>query len=314
MKPCESKTASNPPTPIGWYSVDRRRDLIPGQVKSVHAFDRELVLYRTRTGVAVVTDAFCPHLGAHLGDGRVVGESIRCPFHGWRYDTGGRCVEIPYCDEIPERARIRTWPVCEVNTDIMVWYHPEQAAPAWEVPLVEELGNDEWTEPRLWEFTVPIDIQNVAENVADAEHFHHIHRQPVTPPSTVTIDEDGRTLRLVAETKADQENVPEDMILQAIVHNPGLSTVRTVYGPGAEMLVYSTAQPVSPTETLLRWSLTVTRSIVDFAGDDVMDNIQAGISDDMVIWRRKIHRDRPLFCKADKDLILFRKWVRQFYL
>ena len=42
-------------------------------------------------------DAFCPHLGAHLGYGGLVEEStIRCPFHAWRFDGTGACVEVPY--------------------------------------------------------------------------------------------------------------------------------------------------------------------------------------------------------------------------
>ena len=52
---------------MGWYSVERSHELAVGEVKPVQAFDRELVLYRTRSGQAVVQDAFCPHLGAHLG-------------------------------------------------------------------------------------------------------------------------------------------------------------------------------------------------------------------------------------------------------
>ena len=76
----------------------------------------------------------CPHMGAHLGhEGRVVGESIACPFHGWRFDASGACVEIPYCAEIPERARVRAWHVHEVNEMVFVWYHPGGAPPAWQV-------------------------------------------------------------------------------------------------------------------------------------------------------------------------------------
>ena len=88
---CESKLQQGLDFPIGWYSVARGNELGVGEVKQVYSFDRELALFRTRSGIAVVTDAFCPHLGAHLGvEGRVVGETIRCPFHGWRYGTDGR--------------------------------------------------------------------------------------------------------------------------------------------------------------------------------------------------------------------------------
>ena len=109
IEPCESITDSGLDFCIGWFSVARSNELKVGSVMRVVAFERELALYRTRSGVAVVQDAFCPHLGAHLGvEGRVIGESIRCPFHGWRFDTSGDCVEIPYCDEIPERAKVWT--------------------------------------------------------------------------------------------------------------------------------------------------------------------------------------------------------------
>jgi len=130
--PCESKAEQPLPFPIGWYSVARVKELGKGEVRVVHAFGRVLALFRTREGEAVVLDAFCPHLGAHLGvEGRVVGESIRCPFHGWRFGTDGACVEIPYCDDIPERAQLRSWHVSETNSDIMVWCRPNGEPPGW---------------------------------------------------------------------------------------------------------------------------------------------------------------------------------------
>ncbi len=308
---CESKLDIGLDFPIGWYSVGRGREIGSGEVQRVFAFDRELALYRTRSGVAVVTDAFCPHLGAHLGvEGRVVGESIRCPFHGWRYDTAGNCVEIPYCDEIPERAKVRSWHVSETNGDIMVWYHPEGEAPGWEVPELEELSSEDWSEPQYWEVTIPNHVQNIAENTCDPEHFQYVHRMQDTPPSKVEIADDGRVLHMVA----DASHAANPNTLDVTMHNPGLAIVRTIYGPGAEMMVYSTAQPTSPNETLMRWTLTVRKEIVDLVGDDVMRGIKAGIDDDLPIWRHKIYREKPVFCKGDTSLVGFRKWVKQFYI
>ena len=308
---CESKTEVQLPVPIGWYSIERSHNLLTGEVKAVYAFDRELVLYRSREGKAVVLDAFCPHLGAHLGyGGRVVGEDIRCPFHGWLFGQDGNCTKIPYCEDIPERAKVRSWHVSETNGDIMVWYHPAGEAPTFEVPAVPELSSDEWSDPQYWEFTIPNHVQNIAENSADPVHFQYVHKQLETPPSEVTLEDDGRVLKLVADAKDAQ--YPN--ILTATVHNPGLAIVRTHYGPDAEMLVYSTAQPTKPNETHMRWTLTVRKEIVDLVGDDVMEGIKAGIFDDYPIWEHKIFREKPVFCKEDKTLVLFRKWVRQFYL
>ncbi len=311
VEACESRTNSTPDFPMGWYSVDRSHELLVGAVKPVQAFDRELVLYRTRSGRAVVQDAFCPHLGAHLGHkGRVVGESVRCPFHGWRYDTEGTCVEIPYCDEIPERARLRTWHTEEKNGEVYVWFHPENTSPQWPLPELPELGDPNWTAPRYTEHLVPAHVQDICENSCDPVHFQFVHGQMSVPNSKVTIDDDGRTMHLHSE----MANADYPGHLHATTYSPGFAMVRNTYGPGAEMIMYNSAQPLNRNETMMRWTLIVRREIEDAVGDDVMEGIISGLSDDYPIWANKVHKHRPVFCKEDKTLVTFRKWVRQFYL
>ncbi len=135
-----------PGIPNGWFAVAWSKDLADGEVKRARYFDQELVIFRTRSGTAVVLDAYCPHLGAHLGyGGKVVGDTLRCPFHAWRYDSTGQCIEIPYAVRIPPKARIPTWPVVEKNGFIMVWYHGKGEPPAWEIPDIPEYGDEGWT-------------------------------------------------------------------------------------------------------------------------------------------------------------------------
>ena len=180
---CDSKTNTAPDFPIGWWSVARSHELEPGDVKAVSALDRELVVYRTESGEARVHDAFCPHLGAHLGvNGKVVGESIQCPFHGWQFGGDGKCNHIPYCDTIPTRAKVQNWPTSEVNGEIYMWFHPTGAEPDREVPVIEQIGDENWTEPRQVEFNIPVHIQDIAENSCDPEHFQYVHKQNQTPP------------------------------------------------------------------------------------------------------------------------------------
>ena len=59
--------------PQGWYAIATADEVRPGQVVGRRYFGRELVLYRTESGVARAADAHCPHMGAHLESGRVVG-------------------------------------------------------------------------------------------------------------------------------------------------------------------------------------------------------------------------------------------------
>ena len=90
------------PMPSGWFQVAYSHDLAPAESMPLQYFDTELVLFRTESGEAKVLDAYCPHMGAHLGYGirdqagsgsRVKGDSIVCPFHGWAYNGEGQCTD-----------------------------------------------------------------------------------------------------------------------------------------------------------------------------------------------------------------------------
>ena len=89
-------------TPFGWYPVAWSFELEPGSLVARTYFGRELVVFRTSDGAASTIDAYCPHLGAHLGvGGRVEEDGLRCPFHGWAFGPSGECTDIPYAKRIP---------------------------------------------------------------------------------------------------------------------------------------------------------------------------------------------------------------------
>ncbi len=310
LAPCESKTNELPPIPSGWYAAAWSRDLRKGEAQRLYAFERELVLFRTRSGEAVVLDAFCPHMGAHLGiEGRVVGETVACPYHGWQFDRSGQCTSIPYCDEIPSRAKVRPWHVVERNHMIFVWYHPEAKAPDWEPNEVPELNSPGWSEVRFAEFETDVHVQDMAENSCDPVHFQYVHKCPEIPQ--LEANTEGRVLKMWSKFKNIRAEGYHE--LTSDVECIGLATVRSSYGPGMEMITYSSSLPIERNRTLTRWALTVTENIVDFVGDEHMNGIIAGVQQDVPIWKHKVHRTKPLFCKADGYLVEFRKWIRRFY-
>ena len=67
------------------------------------------VAFRTEQGKAAILDAYCPHLGAHLAiGGKVVGNCIECPFHGWQFRAqDGQCTAVPYAKKGGSRPFIR---------------------------------------------------------------------------------------------------------------------------------------------------------------------------------------------------------------
>ena len=64
-------------------------------VKAVRVLGQDFVLFRDAQGSYGLLDRDCPHRGADLAFGRNEGDGLRCPFHGWNFDTHGQCIETP---------------------------------------------------------------------------------------------------------------------------------------------------------------------------------------------------------------------------
>jgi phenylpropionate dioxygenase-like ring-hydroxylating dioxygenase large terminal subunit len=302
------------PIPNGWFAVAFSRELAPGEVKRIHYFDEDLVLFRTRAGEAKVLDAYCAHLGAHLAEGgRVVGETIRCPFHGWRYDGSGACVEIPYCQKIPPRARLRGWEVVERNCLIFVWHHAEGKPAEWQVPELPEFSRAEWTEPRTFELAVPVHMQDMHENNNDPVHFHFVHGNLQMPRSEIELREGGRVMHMLTRQRRETPYGTFDTTLETDSWGLGLAAVRIAGIGNAGLLMFSSTSPVDRRNAHSRWVFTVTRDMADVAGEDFVQGLSTGVMQDMRIWANKVHRAAPVLCEADVYLAEFRKWARQFY-
>lgn len=104
----------------GWYVLDRSARLKPGAIHPIAIGRREIVAYRKPDGALVALDALCPHLGAHLSQGRLRPEGVECAFHGWRWDEEGACVTAPGHEKPPAR-RTRAYPTQERWGFAWVW-------------------------------------------------------------------------------------------------------------------------------------------------------------------------------------------------
>jgi nitrite reductase/ring-hydroxylating ferredoxin subunit len=302
------------PLPNGWFAVAWSRDLEIGDVKRVFCFGRELALFRARSGKAVLLDAYCPHLGAHLAvGGRVHGETLRCPFHGWRFDETGRCTEIPHCKTIPPLARLKSWEVVERNCMIFAWHHTEEKPPDWEVPTIGVIGHPDWTSPRCVDIDVAVHVQEMAENNFDPAHFEVVHGTPAPPPSESEYAENGRFVRVTSKMQRETPMGTFDTRLVRDTFGIGLSTVVSEGLPGVGTMLFVSSSPIDSTHSKMRWLLTVTKNVADELGEEFMTGIVNGVKDDVPIWENKIHRANPVMCETDKYIAEFRRWTRQFY-
>lgn len=159
----------------GWYWALPTRELAIGQVKPISLLGRDLAVYRTPQGQVVAVDAYCPHMGAHLAEGRVEGEGLRCFFHNWKYDTQGHCVEVPALDTaLP--VCIKTWQTAEKYGLIWIWVGAEAPKTLPYVPELEQVDCDYQLGSRFVKNCHP---NVLLINAIDAHHFNTVHNLPL---------------------------------------------------------------------------------------------------------------------------------------
>jgi nitrite reductase/ring-hydroxylating ferredoxin subunit/putative sterol carrier protein len=306
--------------PKGWFAIGVSSDVEPTGVKTLRYFGCDLVLYRSASGKAFVTGAYCPHLGAHLGHGgKVDGETIQCPFHGWRFSGDGSCVQVPYCDKIPPKARLDALPVCELNGVIFAYWDPSGGRPT-NLPQLDETG---WTPGRVvvWR-NLKTHVQEVFENTVDTAHIAPIHKgrgariigKPVL---------EGPVLRVDIEFEASGEIVgmPDqinDVLLQVTMRGLGWTLVETHVrnvDVRARQRIYVT--PVDDETVDIRGIVHV-RATDDAAFTEELSRLfyEAYVEDfakDFPIWENKRYLERPQLAKGDGPIGLYRKWCKQFY-
>lgn len=136
-----------------------------------------LVIGRDCDGTPFALRDICPHRGMPLAAGRFDGHEIECCYHGWRFDTAGRCTAIPALvpgqSFSPGRIGIRTYPTREVQGNIWVFFGDNPTtAPA--LPEIEGFDN---ASPRLVEsiaFRAAID--HAVVGLMDPAHGPFVHR------------------------------------------------------------------------------------------------------------------------------------------
>jgi aminopyrrolnitrin oxygenase len=209
----------------GWYVVCSARELkrLGNRPKDIQLFGRAFTLFRgsgngskggAKTGRPYLVSRFCPHQGASLTRGKVVGDNIRCEFHHWQFaGADGACTLIPASGtsdnlhgqgheqsskitiKIPRKARIRSVPLIERNGMLFAWYpgdgdrdgdrdavsnpsiHPPQARPAYELPVL--VANPEKYYRLDFTFHTRATARRILENLWDADHIPKLHGLPV---------------------------------------------------------------------------------------------------------------------------------------
>jgi 5,5'-dehydrodivanillate O-demethylase oxygenase subunit len=145
-------------------------------ITKIRVLGEDLVLYRMTTGEYGLINERCPHRLASLVNGRVDAEGIRCPYHGWKFDPAGRCLETP--NEPPNSKlkeavkKQRAYPVRKLGGMLFAYMGPDPvpALPRWDV-LVWDFGR-RWIEKHD---VLQCNWLQAQENSVDPSHLYWLH-------------------------------------------------------------------------------------------------------------------------------------------
>jgi 5,5'-dehydrodivanillate O-demethylase len=144
-------------------------------IKALRLLGEDLVVYRDKTGRHGLVGEHCPHRKASLAFGRVDEEGIRCPYHGWKYDGAGKCLEQPaepVSCSFKDKIKHTAYPVEKLGGLLWAYLGPEPRplVPHWDVLAWEngkrwiekhEIYHCNWLQPM--------------ENSVDPSHLYWLH-------------------------------------------------------------------------------------------------------------------------------------------
>jgi phenylpropionate dioxygenase-like ring-hydroxylating dioxygenase large terminal subunit len=183
----DEAATGHPPTAAGkdaaaplreaWYYALPGRRLRRGGIAAKVILGEPVLLGRDATGAPFALRDLCPHRGMPLTAGRFDGREIECCYHGWRFETDGRCTSIPSLVPgqafSPGRIHTRSYPLHEVQGNIWI-YLGEDPAAAPEIPVLE--GFEGCTPDLVESVSFAAAIDHAVVGLMDPAHGPFVHR------------------------------------------------------------------------------------------------------------------------------------------
>src|SRR5262245_1278740 len=172
-------TSVGPGTPMGemlrryWHPVGCS-EFVTRKPQRIKVLGEELLLYRGESGKTVLTQLRCAHRSLALDYGRVEGDCIRCPYHGWLYDSDGRCLEQPAEPDgssFKDKVRLKSYLTQEVSGLVFGYLGP---LPAPLLPLYDVLRWEDGVKG-VQQRNLNANWLNHVENIVDISHLAWLH-------------------------------------------------------------------------------------------------------------------------------------------
>ncbi len=181
-----------------WYMACWSEEL-SDNLRARRMFDRNIVLFRTKDGVAALADR-CPHRFAPLSLGEKRGDTVVCPYHGLTYDGSGQCVRNPFSETIPPAARVDAWQTYEKHGAIWLWGGAREEADPASIPDFSMVEDNACTRVVRGYTLLEAPYEFGIDNLMDLSHIEFVHKGSFAGNGVIfggkhEIKDEGDTLR-----------------------------------------------------------------------------------------------------------------------
>ncbi len=169
-----------PPVPRvhkAWYVICTTAEIVAGaKPLQRQLYGTPIAVWRSASGIPSAMVDRCPHRSVPLSTGTVQGEHLQCPYHGWDFDTAGRCQRVPtLIGEADKQGRaVAAYPIREQQGLVWIWGDPE-VEPDTEPYTFPFADRDGYLTVRH-QVRANGSLHSVAENALDVPHTAFLHR------------------------------------------------------------------------------------------------------------------------------------------
>jgi vanillate O-demethylase monooxygenase subunit len=160
-----------------WY-VAAWADEIESRPFARTLLNEPVVLYRGESGKVAAVEDRCCHRALPLRHGDVVGDCIRCAYHGLEYDQTGQCTRVPGQGKIPTKARVRAYPVTEKDDLIWIWMGDVEKADVDAVPDYPWHRDPGWRYKKNT-YLIQANHLYIYDNLLDLTHLGYVHKKTI---------------------------------------------------------------------------------------------------------------------------------------
>ncbi len=287
-------------------------------------------------GNICVARSTCPHLGSALSPdvgGRVKNGRLVCPFHGFEYNTSGKCVATPSAPP-PKSARLSVYEVRELNGMVFAWSGRDGRDSQWQLPP-DPVDEGDWTTLRVRSIRFKGHPQETTENAVDLAHLSSVHGYTKVQP-VGDIFEDGTYFRYCWNFRRKKTlfwmvKTTIDVSVTANIHGLGYSLVEMrLHNVGMDGRLWILATPEDGETIELKialqlrsqhrpirsfWGLRFlpTKLRTELLNQIVVSTVRSEVLEDITIWENKRFRPLPRLTRDETGILKYRRYCEQFY-